>query len=138
MARMEFSGTQEMLDALFAESEKLERKATEMLGVAGELAVKAWQTAISEAGHAPPGKSGRATGDLMKSIRASAVKRNGEAYVSSIYPHGRDRKRQGMADIAFSLHYGTSKIQGDHFVDRAEELIEETVWDEMQAVWDRD
>ena len=138
MAWMEYSGTEEILDELFAQSEKLERKATEMLGAAGELAVQAWQTAISEAGHAPPGKSGRATGDLMKSIRASAPKKNGEAYVSSIYPHGRDRKRQSMADIAFSLHYGTSKITGDHFVDRAEELIDETVWDTMQAVWDRD
>ena len=138
MARMTFSGTEEMMAALFAESEKLERKATEMLGAAGELAVKAWQTAISEAGHAPPGKSRRATGDLMKSIRASAVKKKGEAYVSSIYPHGRDRKKQSMADIAFSLHYGTSHITGDHFVDRAEELIEETVWDTMQAVWDKD
>ena len=138
MARLEYSGTQEMMDALFAESEKLERKATEMLGEAGKLAVKAWQDAITRAGHAPPGKSGRATGDLMNSIRASAVKKNGEAYVSSIYPHGRDRHRQSMADVAFSLHYGTSNISGDHFVDMAEEQIDETVWDVMQDVWDRD
>ena len=138
MARMEFSGTEEMMDALFAESEKLERKATEMLGRAGELAVKAWQDAIREAGHAPPGKSKRATGDLMKSIRASAVKKNGDAYVSSIYPHGRDRRKQSMADVAFSLHYGTSHIKGDHFVDEAEAKIDETVWEEMQAVWDKD
>ena len=138
MARMEYSGTEEILDELFAQSEKLEQKATEMLGTAGQLAVKAWQDAIREAGHAPPGKSGRATGDLLKSIRASAPKKNGDAYVSSIYPHGRDRKKQSMADIAFSLHYGTSKITGDHFVDIAEEKIQETVWDAMQAVWDRD
>ena len=138
MARMEYSGTEEILDKLFAQSEKLEQKATEMLGTAGQLAVKAWQDAIREAGHAPPGKSGRATGDLLKSIRASAPKKNGSAYVSSIYPHGRDRKKQSMADIAFSLHYGTSKITGDHFVDIAEEKIQETVWDAMQAVWDRD
>ena len=138
MARMTFSGTEELMDQLFAESEKLERKATEMLGEAGKIAVKAWQNAIEKHGHAPPGKSGRATGDLMNSIRASAVKKNGDAYVSSIYPHGRDRRKQKMADVAFSLHYGTSKIKGDHFADDAEEEIEETAYRAMEAVWNRD
>lgn len=131
MARMEFSGVEEVMNQLFAESERLERKATEMLGEAGQVVVKAWQDAIEDHGHVD-------TGDMKNSVRASAVKKTGEAYTSSIYPHGRDRKKQSMADIAFSLHYGTSHIAGDHFVDRAEELIDETVWDTMQAVWDKD
>lgn len=138
MARMENSGLQDVIDQLFAESEKLEVKATEMLGEAGKVVVKAWQDAIEEAGHAPPGKSKRATGDLMKSIRASAVKKNGSAYITSIYPHGRDRHKQPMADVAFSLHYGTSKITGDHFVDRAEELADEAVEETMKKVWESD
>ena len=138
MARMEFSGTQELMDQLFAESERLERKATEMLGEAGKVVVDAWKQAITEAGHAPPGKSRRATGDLLNSIRASAVKKNGDAYITSIYPHGRDRKRQRMADIAFVLHYGTSKIKGDHFVDDAEAKADEAAQAVMEQVWNRD
>lgn len=138
MARMEFSGTQELMDQLFAESERLERKATEMLGEAGKVVVDAWKQAITEAGHAPPGKSRRATGDLLNSIRASAVKKNGDAYTTSIYPHGRDRKRQRMADIAFVLHYGTSKIKGDHFVDDAEAKADEAAQAVMEQVWNRD
>ena len=138
MARMEFSGTEEMMDQLFAESERLERKATEMLGEAGQVVVKAWQDAIEAAGHAPPGKSGRATGDLMRSIRATAVKKNGEAYTSTIYPHGKDRKGQRLAEIAFVLHYGTSKNPGDHFVDDAEARAEEAVQRVMEQVWTRD
>lgn len=138
MARMEFSGTQEMMDELFAESERLERKATEMLGEAGKVVVKAWQDAIEAAGHAPPGKSGRATGDLMRSVRASKPKKNGEAYTSSIYPHGRDRRRQSMAQIAFVLHYGTSKIKGDHFVDDAEERAADAAEQVMEDIWNRD
>ena len=138
MARMEFSGTQELMDELFAESERLERKATEMLGEAGKVVVDAWKQAITEAGHAPPGKSRRATGDLLSSIRASAVKKNGDAYTTSIYPHGRDRKRQRMADIAFVLHYGTSKIKGDHFVDDAEAKADEAAQAVMEKVWNRD
>jgi len=135
---MEFSGTQELMDELFAESERLERKATEMLGEAGKVVVDAWKQAITEAGHAPPGKSRRATGDLLNSIRASAVKKNGDAYTTSIYPHGRDRKRQRMADIAFVLHYGTSKIKGDHFVDDAEAKADEAAQAVMEQVWNRD
>ena len=138
MARMEFSGTQELMDQLFAESERLERKATEMLGEAGKVVVDAWKQAITEAGHAPPGKTRRATGDLLNSIRASAVKKNGDAYTTSIYPHGRDRKRQRMADIAFVLHYGTSKIKGDHFVDDAEAKADEAAQAVMEQVWNRD
>ena len=138
MARMEFSGTQELMDQLFAESERLERKATEMLGEAGKVVVDAWKQAITEAGHAPPGKSRRATGDLLNSIRASAVKKSGDAYTTSIYPHGRDRRRQRMADIAFVLHYGTSKIKGDHFVDDAEAKADEAAQAVMEQVWNRD
>lgn len=138
MARMEFSGTQELMDELFAESERLERKATEMLGEAGKVVVDAWKQAITDAGHAPPGKSRRATGDLLNSVRASAVKKNGDAYTTSIYPHGRDRKKQRMADIAFVLHYGTSKIKGDHFVDDAEAKADEAAQAVMEQVWNRD
>ena len=119
------------MDALFAESERLERKATEMLGEAGKVVVKAWQDAIEAHGHVD-------TGDMKNSVRASAVKKNGEAYTSSIYPHGRDRKRQSNAEKAFVLHYGTSKIQGDRFVDDAEDRASEAATQAMEEAWMRD
>ena len=131
MANMTFSGTQEIMDQLFAESERLERKATEMLGEAGKVVVKAWQDVIEEHGHVD-------TGDMRDSVRASAVKKNGDAYTSSIYPHGKDRKRQGNAEKAFVLHYGTSRIKGDRFVDEAEERAGDAAEQVMQDVWDKD
>ena len=131
MARMEFSGTEEMMDALFAESERLERKATEMLGEAGKVVVKAWQDVIEEHGHVD-------TGDMKNSVRASKIKKNGDAYTSSIYPHGRDRKKQSNAEKAFVLHYGSSKIKGDHFVDDAEERAEDAAEAAMEEIWTRD
>lgn len=131
MANMTFSGTQEIMDQLFAESERLERKATEMLGEAGKVVVKAWQDVIEEHGHVD-------TGDMRDSVRASAVKKNGDAYTSSIYPHGKDRKRQGNAEKAFVLHYGTSRIKGDRFVDEAEERAGDAAEQVMQNVWDKD
>ena len=131
MARMEFSGTEEMMDVLFAESEKLEKRATEMLGKAGEVVVKAWQDAIEDHGHVD-------TGAMRDSVRASKAKKNGDAYTSSIYPHGRDSHRVGNAEKAFILHYGSSKIKGDHFVDDAEERAEEAAEAAMEEIWMRD
>ena len=131
MARMEFSGVEEVMNQLFAESERLEQKATEMLGEAGQVVVKAWQDAIEDHGHVD-------TGDMKNSVRASAVKKTGEAYTSSIYPHGRDRKKQSNAEKAFVLHYGTSRIRGDHFVDDAEERASEAAERAMEEIWTRD
>ena len=131
MARMTYSGTEEIMDELFRESEKLERKATEMLGKAGEVVVKAWQDVIEEHGHVD-------TGDMKNSVRASKVKKNGDAYTSSIYPHGRDRKKQSNAEKAFVLHYGSSKIKGDHFVDDAEERAGDAAEAAMEEIWTRD
>ena len=131
MARMEFSGVEEVMNQLFAESERLERKATEMLGEAGQVVVKAWQDAIEDHGHVD-------TGDMKNSVRASAVKKTGEAYTSSIYPHGRDRKKQSNAEKAFVLYYGTSRIRGDHFVDDAEERASEAAERAMEEIWTRD
>lgn len=138
MARMSFSGTDDIMADLFAESERLERKAAEMLDAGSEVVVDAWKEAITEAGHAPPGKSKRATGELLNSVRPGKIKKKGEAYIREIYPQGRDRKKQRLAEIAFVLHYGTSKMPGDHFVDAAEEKAEEAANRAMEEVWNRD
>lgn len=131
MAKMTFSGTDDVLAALFRESERLERKATEMLGAAGEVVVKAWQDAITAHGHVE-------TGAMRDSVRASKPKKSGEAYTSSIYPHGKDARGVGNAEKAFILHYGTSKIKGDHFVDDAESRAGDAAEQAMQDAWDRD
>lgn len=131
MARMTFSGTDEMLDQLFRESERLEKKATEMLGSAGKVVVEAWKAVITEHGHVK-------TGDMRDSVRASAVKKSGDAYTSSIYPHGRDRRKQSNAEKAFVLHYGTSRIHGDHFVDDAEQRAGDAAEQAMQDIWNSD
>lgn len=130
MARMTFSGTEDVLAELFRETEKLERKATEMLGEAGKVAVKAWQDAIEEHGHVD-------SGSMRDNVRASAVKKSGSAYTCSIYPKGRDGHGVGNAEKAFILHYGTSKIKGDHFVDQAEANMEAAVDEVMQRIWEQ-
>lgn len=138
MANMTFNGTQELMAELYREVERLERKATEMLGEGGQVVVKAWQDAIRAAGHDKPGKSKRATGELIRNVRASKPKKNGDVYMSSIYPHGKNARGTRYAEIAFVLNYGTSKIQGDNFVSNAEDRSEEAVQRTMEEVWNRD
>ena len=131
MAKMEFSGTEEVMEALSRELERLERKATEMLGEAGQVVVQAWQDTITEHGHVE-------TGAMRDSVRASRVSRKGEAYTTSIYPHGKDARGTGNAEKAFILHYGTSRINGDHFVDDAEARAEDAANAAMERIWNTD
>lgn len=131
MAKMSYEGCEEMMEALSREVERLEMKATEMLGEAGKIVVKAWKDVITEKGHVD-------TGDMRDSVRASKVQKSGGAYICSIYPHGKDRKKQRNATKAFVLHYGTSRIRGDHFVDDAEVRSEEASMEAMERAWSRD
>lgn len=138
MAKMTFGGTDELMAELFAEQERLERKAAEMLGDAGKIVIQAWKDAITEAGHAPPGKSKRGTGAMIEGIKATAIKKNGDAYTCSVYPHGKDKKGVSNAEKAFVLNYGTSKIRGDHFVQAAEDKSATIAEEAMQRAWERD
>lgn len=138
MARMNFSGTQELMDELFRESERVQQKAGPMLEAAAGVVEGSWKQAITEAGHAPPGKSGRATGALLGSIRATAMKKKDDAYTREIYPQGKDRHGERLAEVAFVLHYGNSRMKGDHFVDTAEAKAEGAVQAVMEEVWNRD
>lgn len=131
MAKLSSEGIEKRMEELSREAERLERKATEMLGEAGKVVVEAWQDTIRRYGHVK-------TGDMLKSVRASKPTQSGGVYTSSIYPHGRDRKKQSNATKAFVLHYGTSRIRGSHFVDEAEEKAEDAVLEAMERVWQSD
>lgn len=136
---MEFTGTDAVLQDLFRESERVARKAPAMLEAAGRVMVGSWRDAITEAGHAPPGKSGRATGALGNSVQASKPKKDkNDAYTTTVYPRGKDKRGTRLAEVAFVLHYGTSKHPGDHFVDRAEDLAEAPAQEAMARVWESD
>ena len=109
-----------------------------MLSDASKIVIQAWKDAITEAGHAPPGKSKRGTGAMIDGVKATAIKKNGDAYTCSVYPHGKDKKGVSNAEKAFVLNYGTSKIRGDHFVQNAEEKSAALAEAAMQRAWERD
>ena len=126
---MEFTGTEAVLQDLFRESERVARKAPAMLEAAGRVMVGSWRDAITEAGHAPLGNS----------VQASKPKKDkNDAYTTTVYPRGKDKRGTRLAEVAFVLHYGTSKRPGDHFVDRAEDLAEAPAQEAMARVWEQD
>jgi Bacteriophage protein of unknown function (DUF646). len=131
MAQLTSTGLDQLMAEMSREVTRMEEKATEMLGEGGKVVVKAWQDVIEERGHVK-------TGEMKRSVRASAVKSGQDAHYTDIYPHGKDKKGVRNAEKAFILHYGTSKKRGDHWVDEAEDRAGDAAEAAMRAVWERD
>lgn len=127
MARMRSQGVEE----LAADLKKLDKDADavqqEMLDAGAKSLVSDWKKGIESAGHVD-------TGAMKKSVRSSktAKKRQRE-----IYPRGKDEKGVRNAEKAFILHYGTSKIKGDRFIDAIEEAGEPAAVQSMEKVLER-
>ena len=135
MAYLQWSGLDEVYKEMQQAEEQCGEIAQKMLEVGGQECVKAWQIAIGSHGHGPPGESGRATGEMQRSVGIKFVKKKGMR-CAEIYPLGKDSHGVRNAEKAFILHYGRSNLKGDHFVDEAEQLAEENAIPAMQEVWD--
>lgn len=132
MARMTFSGCQEMMDELFRESERLNRKAPEMLEAGSAIMTRAWKETIVARKHVK-------TGDMRDSVASDGrIHRKDDGYTVNVYPRGKDRNGKRNMEKAAILHYGTSKIKGDNFVDAAEDLGRAPAEEAMARVWESD
>ena len=135
MAYLTWSGLDETYKEMQRAGEQFGPIAQEMLRVGGEKCVEAWRIAIGSHGHRPPGESGRATGEMEKSVGIKFKKKDGKR-VAEIYPLGKDSHGVRNAEKAFILHYGRSNMKGDHFVDEADRLSEENAVPAMIEVWE--
>lgn len=135
MANLKWQG----LDEVFKEMQRAEETtgeiAQQMLEAGGKKCVEAWHTAIKSHGHGGKGKSGRATGEMAESVGVKFVKKNGMR-CAEIYPLGKDSHGVRNAEKAFILHYGRSNMQGDHFVDDANEIAEQEAVPAMVEIWE--
>ena len=135
MGKLTWSGLDETYKEMQRAGEQAGPIAQEMLRVGGEKCVEAWRIAIGSHGHRPPGESGRATGEMEKSVGVKFKKKDGKR-VAEIYPLGKDSHGERNAEKAFILHYGRSNMKGDHFVDEADRLSEENAVPAMIEVWE--
>lgn len=136
MAYLKWSG----LDEIYKEMQRMEQTTGEvaqrMIEAGGQECIKAWKIAIGMHGHSGKGISGRATGEMMDAVGIKFVKKQGRR-CAEIYPLGTDSKGVRNAAKAFILHYGRSNMQGDHFVDDAEQIAEAEAIPVMIDIWEK-
>lgn len=133
MARFETSGLDETISEMKRLGQLSGDAAKDMLLTGAEEVRNAWRQSAQQHGH-------RDTGDMIASIGYSRrVKEAGDALSVDIYPQGRrkDGTRQRHAEIAFILHYGTSKIPESRWVDDADRISEQKAIPAMIKVWDK-
>lgn len=111
----------------------------EMLEAAGTEFEKAWKNGIERHEHVNSEgdiKQGYVdTGDMRDSVKFKVSKKNKTV---TIAPTGKDRKGVRNALKAFVLHYGSTKIAGDRFVDDVEEKGEDAAIDAMMEVYNEE
>ena len=135
MGKLTWSGLDETFKEMARAGEQCGEIAQQMLEAGGQKCVEAWKQAIQAAGHGGKGKSGRATGEMEKSVGVKFKKKDGKR-VAEIYPLGKDSHGVRNAEKAFILHYGRSNMKGDHFVDEADRLSEENAVPAMIEIWE--
>ena len=129
MARFDMSGLDAVVREMQARGEETGPVADAMLLKGAAEVRDAWRLAAGECGH-------RATGAMIESIGfPRGPEKIGEFRRIDIYPQGTDERGVRNAYKAFLLHYGTSRIDGSHWVDLADRYCEVSVVPAMEAVW---
>jgi len=134
MASMRVNGF-EYIETQFA---RMGRPMIKQIVSAGSSAAEKRMTERGEnAGHGSPGKSRRATGEMLASIGRNEYREFLGGGAQDVYPLDEDRKGVRNAMKAYVLNYGRGKrLRGDKFItgdDQAEEIITGA----MQAESDR-
>ena len=129
MARFDTSGLDDMIREMTRMNLQSGELADAMCMAAAEEVRKGWRRSAEEHGH-------RDTGEMIESIGyARKPKDIGGIKSIDIYPQGKDSKGVRNAEKAFVLHYGTSKIEGSHWVDDADDYPGAEVEAALTQIW---
>lgn len=145
MARIRTEGIDDIIEQMKFLGELSGDVADEMLLRAAEEVKQAWRQAARR-------HKLKLTGQLIDSIDYPMKPKTIQGIKTiDIYPQGEstytigpDGKRINRrtpvrnAEVAFILHYGTSKKPATFWVDTADELSEEPVQQVMEEIWDRE
>lgn len=125
MGKVTTSGLNKLINNLSNFAEDFSEMEDKILDEAGEIFVEEWKEGIEQFGHVD-------TGDMQKSVKAKRSKKDASV---EIYPHGKDRHGVRNAQKAAILHYGSSSIKGDRFVDDIEEKGEEKAVEAAEEIY---
>ncbi len=130
MAKLNTVGIDSMLTDLAIRGEKADSAMKRMLIAAADATKQEWKNAAGMHGHVR-------TGAMIGSIGYKQPKKiqGGDGYETAVYPQGTDADGTRNAEKAYILHYGTSRISGDHWVDEAEENAEAQAQGAMEEIW---
>ena len=130
MARFRTEGLDELIDRMTEMELTTSELADKMLIAGAEEVREAWKMSAEKHKH-------KDTGDMINSINYSKkVRQIGDIKEVDIYPQGKDRKGVRNAEKAFILHYGTSRIDGSHWVDDADEMAGPMVEERLTKIFD--
>jgi len=130
MAQFDTSGLDDLIMDMNAMGESTGELAEEMLFAGAAEVKKAWKRSAEMHKH-------RDTGDLINSIGYPRTPRQvGDIKEIDIYPQGKNRKGVRTAEVAFVLHYGTSRRKGSHWVDDADEIAGPLVERRLLDIYD--
>ncbi len=129
---MIIDGLDETVEQMIRMGQLTGHVADEMLMAGADEMKIAWQNAITMYDHIDTGDMKRKVGynKMPKSVMESKK-------LLEIYPQGKDKQGTRNAEKAFVLHYGKSREDGSHFVDKAETDGEPKAAAAMEARWDR-
>lgn len=132
-------GTVFGIDDLDAQLQRMSRGQIQRIVDAGtQAAIDRMRANTQKARHAPPGKSGRATGAMLGSIEGTEFKEYFGGGSREVYPQGDDSHGVRNATKAYVLNYGRGRaLRGDRFITGDEDAAEEAVRQAMQAEADR-
>ena len=129
MARFDVEGMDEIIRQMKAMGEMTGQAAAAMLMAGAKEVQEAWREAAEEHGH-------RDTGQMIESIGfAKRPKTAGDMLYIDIYPQGKNSGGVRNAEVAFVLHYGTSKMPGSGWIDDADRISGPRVTSAMETIW---
>lgn len=129
MARFEIQGMDEIIDQMRSMGELTGKVAATMLMAAAEDVRQAWRESAEEHGHRDTGQMIAAIGYPRQPTAA------GDALSIDIYPQGKNTGGVRNAEVAFVLHYGTSKMPGSGWIDDADKKSGPKVTNTMASIW---
>ena len=129
MAKFAFAGMDDIMSQLGRLGDEADGVLDRMIFAGAECMKQAWKEVADERGH-------RDTGAMIESIGFSRTpRRDGDSISIDVWPQGKDAFGTRNAEKAYILHYGTSKIKADNWVDEAEARGEVTGQAAMEAIW---
>lgn len=132
MAELTVDGFDELEKMLSDDIKSVEDKVTKMLESGAEILKKAEKQEASKLV-----KTGRATGDLAKSITETKVKKESQGYSIEIYPKGKDRNGVSNATKGAVLEYGRSNMPPYPWHSTAINKSKSDIYNAMSKEWEK-